>query len=99
MNFRRVNRGERIWQSNTKNGNSDREETVTGHDPATTESLKTHEELPRKREYSRRLRNAEKIERGVSRAAASLGNAVAATFNSYKDRSDDSRPTRSGTER
>jgi hypothetical protein len=64
------------------------EKTVTGHDPATTESLKAHEELPRKREYSRRLRNAEKIERGVSRAAASLGNAVAATFNSYKDRSD-----------
>ena len=64
------------------------EKTVTGHTPATTESLKAHEELPRKREYSRRLRNAEKIERGVSRAAASLGNAVAATFNSYKDRSD-----------
>jgi len=64
------------------------EKTVTGHDPATTESLRTHEELPRKREYSRRLRSAQKIERGVSRAAASLGNAVAATFNSYKDRSD-----------
>ena len=64
------------------------EKTVTGHAPATTESLKTPDELPKKREYSRRLRSAEKIERGMSRASASLGNAVAATFNSYKDRSD-----------
>jgi len=66
------------------------EKTVTGHAPATTESLKAPGELQKKREYSRRLRSAEKIERGVSRAAASLGNAAAATFNSYKDRSTES---------
>lgn len=63
------------------------EKTVTGHTPATTDSLRTPEEAPRKRKYSRRMRSGQEIERGVSRAAASLGDAVAATFNSYKDRS------------
>jgi hypothetical protein len=64
-----------------------KEETVTGHAPATTESLKTPEAPKEKRKYSRRMRGGQEIERGVSRAAASLGDAVAATFNSYKDRS------------
>ena len=63
------------------------EETVTGHAPATTESLRIPELPKKKRKYSTRLRGAQEIERGVSRAAASLGNAAAATFNSYKDRS------------
>ena len=64
-----------------------KEETVTGHAPATTESLRTPEVPKEKRKYSRRMRGAQELERGVSRAAASLGDAVAATFNSYKDRS------------
>jgi hypothetical protein len=63
------------------------EETVTGHAPATTESLRIPELPRKKRRYSSRMRGAQQIERGVSRAAASVGNAVAATFNSYKDRS------------
>jgi hypothetical protein len=63
------------------------EETVTGHSPASTESLKSVEAPKEKRRYSRRMRGSQEIERGVSKAAASLGDAVAATFNSYKDRS------------
>jgi hypothetical protein len=63
------------------------EETVTGHTPATTESIGMPEVPREKRKYSRRMRGGQEIERGVSRAAASLGDAVAATFNSYKDRS------------
>lgn len=66
------------------------EKTVTGHAPATTESLRTPEAPQPKRKYSRRMRGAQQIERGVTRAAASLGDAVAATFNSYKDRSEKS---------
>src|SRR5215472_5181828 len=66
------------------------EETVTGHAPATTESLRTPEPPQKKRQYSRGMRNGQEIERGVSRAAASLGDAVAATFDTYKDRSRDS---------
>jgi hypothetical protein len=64
-----------------------REETVTGHVPATTESLQTPEAPKEKRKYSRRMRGGQELERGVSRAASSLGDAVAATFKSYKDRS------------
>jgi len=63
------------------------EETVTGHAPATTESLRSPELPKEKRKYSRRMRGGQEIERGVSKAAATLGDAVAATFNSYKDRS------------
>jgi len=63
------------------------EETITGHAPATTESLVGAEAPPQKRKYSSRLRGAQEIERGVSKAAAELGDAVAATFNTYKDRS------------
>jgi len=63
------------------------EQTVTGHTPATTESLRAPEVTKKKRKYSRSMRGGQEIERGVSRAAASLGDAVAATFNSYKDRS------------
>ena len=63
------------------------EQTVTGHSPATTESLRTAEAPKKKRKYSRSMRGGQEIERGLSRAAASLGNAVAATFNTYKDRS------------
>ena len=66
---------------------SAREETVTGHAPATTESLQMPEAPKEKRKYSRRMRSSQEIERGVSRAAASLGDAVAATFNTSKDRS------------
>jgi hypothetical protein len=33
------------------------------------------------------MRGGQELERGVSRAASSLGDAVAATFKSYKDRS------------
>jgi hypothetical protein len=63
------------------------EKTVTGHAPATTESLKTSEAPKPKRKYSRRMRGAQQIERGVTNAAATLGDAVAATFNTYKERS------------
>jgi len=63
------------------------EETITGHTPATTESLRSTELPKEKRKYSRRMRGGQEIERGLSRAGASLGDAVAATFNSYKDRS------------
>jgi hypothetical protein len=60
------------------------EKTVTGHDPASTESLRAPDEVKKKRRYSRRMRGGQEVERGVSKAAASLGDAVAATFNSYK---------------
>ncbi len=63
------------------------EKTVTGHTPATTESLRAPEEIEKKRKYSRRMRSGQEIERGMSRAAASLGDAVASTFNTYKARS------------
>jgi len=66
---------------------SAREETVTGHAPATTESLRTPDAPKEKRKYSRRMRGGQELERGLSRAASSLGDAVAATFKSYKDRS------------
>ena len=63
------------------------EKTVTDHAPATTESLRVPEAPKKKRKYSRTMRGGQEIERGLSRAGASLGDAVAATFNSYKDRS------------
>jgi len=63
------------------------EETVTGHAPATTESLSTPEAPKAKRKYSKRMRSGQEIERGLSKAASSLGDAVAATFNTYKKRS------------
>src|SRR5689334_2148387 len=63
------------------------EKTVTGNAPATTESLRTPEAPKKKRKYSKSMRGGQDLERGVSRAAASLGDAVAATFNSYKSRS------------
>lgn len=66
---------------------ADVEKTVTGHSPATTESLKAPEAPKKKRKYSTRMRAGQEIERGVSRAAASLGDAVAATFDTYKKRS------------
>ena len=55
------------------------EETITGHTPATTESLRSTELPKEKRKYSRRMRGGQEIERGLSRAGASLGDAVAAT--------------------
>lgn len=63
------------------------EKTVTGHAPATTESLRTPEAPKKKRKYTRGMRAQQELERGMSRAAASIGDAVAATFNTYKDRS------------
>ncbi len=66
------------------------EKTVTGHTPATTESLTTPEAPRKKRKYSRRMRAGQEIERGVSRAAASVGDAIALTFNTYKKRSRES---------
>jgi hypothetical protein len=63
------------------------EKTLTGHVPATTESLSTPDAPQEKRRYSRRMRGMQELERGMSKAGASLGDAVAATFNSYKDRS------------
>jgi hypothetical protein len=66
------------------------EETVTGHAPATTESLRLPKPPQKKRKYSRGMRTGQEIERGLSRAASSLGDAVAATFNTYKDRSQNS---------
>ncbi|HWE49964.1 MAG TPA: hypothetical protein VG273_09255 [Bryobacteraceae bacterium] len=63
------------------------QETITGHTPASTESLKTAELPQEKRKYSRRTRGAQEIERGISKAAASMGDAVAATFTTYKERS------------
>jgi hypothetical protein len=66
------------------------EKTITGHAPATTEALGAPEAPKEKRKYSRRMRGAQEIERGLSKAAASLGDAVAATFNTYKERSRES---------
>ena len=63
------------------------EKTITGHSPATTESLRSGEAPKKRRRYTRSMRAGQEIERGISRAGASLGDAVAATFNSYKDRS------------
>lgn len=66
------------------------EKTITGHAPAGTESPITPEAPKAKRKYSRRMRGAQEIERGMTRAAASVGDAIAATFNTYKDRSRES---------
>jgi len=63
------------------------ETTVTGHAPAATEALRVPKETKKKRRYSRRMRGGQELERGMSRAAASLGDAVASTFNTYKKRS------------
>jgi len=63
-----------------------KQETVTGHTPgaASTEAQATDKE---KRKYSRGLRAGQEMERGFSRAAASLGDAIAETMNTYKERS------------
>jgi hypothetical protein len=63
------------------------EKTLTGHAPATTESLAAPEAPKEERKYSRRMRGMQELERGMSKAGASLGDAIAATFNTYKDRS------------
>lgn len=64
------------------------EKTVTGHAPAATESLRTPVEIKKKkRKYSRGMRSGQEIERGLSRAASALGDAVSSTFGTYKKRS------------
>jgi hypothetical protein len=65
----------------------DGEKTVTGHSPLTTESLNAHEAPKKKRKYSTRLRGGQELERGLSRAAASVGDGIAITFDTYKKRS------------
>lgn len=62
------------------------EETITGHAPASAASAAASELPEHKRRYSRRTRGAQEVERGVSKAAASLGDAVAKTFRTYKKR-------------
>jgi hypothetical protein len=62
------------------------EETITGHAPASTATLAASELPEHKRKYSRRTKGVQEIERGVSKAAASLGDAVAKTFRTYKKR-------------
>ena len=62
------------------------EETITGHAPASTTTLGTPDETTHKRKYSKRARGVQEIERGASKAAATLGDAVSATFRTYKKR-------------
>ena len=62
------------------------EETVTGHTPAGAATVATPELPEHKRKYSRRTRGVQEVEHGVSKAAASLGEAVATTFRTYKKR-------------
>ena len=64
------------------------EKTVTGNAPATTDALRTPVETKKKkRKYSRGLRSGQEIERGITRAASALGDAVSSAFGSYKKRS------------
>jgi len=62
------------------------EETITGHSPASAATSATSELPEHKRKYSRRTRGVQEVEHGVSKAAASLGEAVATTFRTYKKR-------------
>ena len=61
------------------------EETITGHAPASI-ATPAWEETEHKRKYSKRARGVQEVERGASKAAATLGDAVAATFRTYKKR-------------
>jgi hypothetical protein len=65
--------------------NQTAEETITGHAPAST-AAPVSDETEHKRKYSKRARGVQEVERGVSKAAATLGDAVAATFRTYKKR-------------
>jgi len=62
------------------------EETITGHAPASTATLATPEVTRPRRRYSSRTKGLQEAERGMTRAAADLGEAIATTFRTYKKR-------------